>query len=140
MRKKYFFIAGIVLLCLAGWGYHQFQKPRANIADKTPDVTIDALGLYTQFQANELAANKSFLDKIIAVKGEITDVRQTDTTLSIQLKAAETGGINCSVKIDKSMDYQHILTPKKGAVVTIKGLCTGYLMDVDLVDCALEKQ
>lgn len=140
MRKKYFFIAGIALLCLAGWGFHQYQRPRANVADKTADFTIDAAGLYNQFQANEPASNKKFLDKIVLVKGEITDIQQTDTTLSIQLKATYIGGINCSLKVEDEKDYQNIITPKKGAIVTIKGLCTGYLTDVNLVDCALENK
>ncbi len=138
MRKKYFLIAGIVLLCLAGWGFYQYQRPRANIANKTADVTIDAADMFGQFQKDEPSANKKFLDKIIAVKGEVVDVQQTDTTMSLQLKGNDLGGVNCSIKTDKGIDYQTNVL-KKGAVVTVKGICTGYLMDVNLVDCALDK-
>ncbi len=135
MRKKYFFIAGIVLLCLAGWGFYQYHRPRANLANKTADVTIDAVDMFNQYQKDEAASNKKFLDKIIETKGEVTDAQQTDTTMTVELKGGEMGGINCSIKTD----HEKLPLPTKGSVITIKGLCTGYLMDVNLVDCALEK-
>lgn len=135
MRKKYFFIAGIVLLCLAGWLLYKYQLPRTNIANKTADVTIVAMDIYSQYQKDEPSSNKKFLDKIIEVKGEVADVQQTDTTMSVQLKGGEMGGINCSV----NMAHKRMTLPIKGSTITIKGLCTGYIMDVNLVDCVLEK-
>jgi hypothetical protein len=136
MRKKYFFIAGIVLLCLAGWGFYQYQRPRANIANKTADFTMNAPDLFGAYQKDETASNKKFSDKIIEVKGKVAEIEQTDTTMSIQLKGGDMGGINCSLKTTSD---EKIQPPAKGAIVTIKGICTGYLMDVNLVDCVLEK-
>lgn len=124
---------GIALLCAIGWGFHLYFKTRPDIGSMKASVSLTAISLYTQYQKDETAANTLFLEKVIAVDGEVLDVTKTDSTLSIQLKGGDNGGINCSIRnIPNTI-------PKKGSRVTIKGKCSGFLMDVNLVDCVMEK-
>ncbi len=133
MRKQIILLTGVVVLCSVAWGFHLYFKTRPDIGSEKPSASLTANALYTQYQKDEIAANQLFLEKIIAVDGEVVDVAKTDSTLSIQLKGGETGGINCSIRnMPKTI-------PSKGSVVTIKGRCSGFLMDVNLVDCVLEK-
>ena len=45
------------------------------------------------------------------------------------------GGINCQLFAGVKPDPE----PKSGDIVTVKGRCTGFLMDVNLVDCVVRK-
>jgi hypothetical protein len=133
MRKKIILISGILILCLVGWGLRLYFKTRPDIGSLKPSVSISATDLYVRYQKDETTANSLFLQKIISVNGEIADVMKTDSTLSFQLKGGETGGINCSIRNIPAT------IPQKGNKVSIKGRCSGFLMDVNLVDCVLEK-
>jgi hypothetical protein len=137
MRKKYFLIAGLIWLVLAGLGLYYYDKPHANAGNKSTDFAINAVDLFNQYQKDEAAANKKFLDKIIEVKGIVTDVQQSGNIISIQLDGGSTAGINCSITDDNEKDRAAL--PHKGAAVTIKGKCSGLLMDVNLVDCVIEQ-
>lgn len=135
MRKKFILVGLIIILLIAGWIFHLFTESRPGLANIQADVSINADELYNQFQADEAAANKKYLDKVIEVKGTVTDIEQTDSTLSIELKGTDIGGVNCGITdvTNKKLSFQ------KGSTISIKGRCSGFLMDVNMVDCVIEK-
>lgn len=135
MRKKYFLVAGIIWLVLIGIGLYLYNKPHTSTASERPDVTINAADLYGQYQRDENAANKKFLDKIILVKGKIADIQHGGNSTSVQLEGNAGGGVNCSL----SANEKESNLPAKGATVSIKGKCSGLLIDVNLVDCVVVK-
>ncbi len=138
MKKKYFVIAGIVwlILILAGIAWYWYDKPHRDASGIKPALTIDAVELYNQYQHDENAANKRFLDKVIEVKGTVSDVQQSSGITSLLLDAGQpAGGVNCSFSNNGSKKP----LPSKGSQVTIKGKCSGMLMDVNLVDCVIEE-
>ena len=135
-RRIYFFItAGILFVCVVAAGMYLYYKPRASLKNSTATATIDAVTLYEAYHKDETTADKKYLSKVIVVKGTVDEVQQTDSTLSITLKAGETGGINCRMVIDNDVKAT---IPSKGVVISIKGRCSGFLMDVLLVDCLIE--
>ena len=134
MKKKYFIIAGILLLLIIGWGFYKYNKPHAGIADQKTDYTLTAVDLFNSFQKDESAANKKYLGKVIGVKGSISVVQTGSGNTNIQMDASPMGGVNCSFS---NADEQTLKTLKKGDTLTIKGRCTGFLMDVNLVDCVV---
>jgi len=137
MKKKYFLFAGIIWLALAGLALYFYSEPHRNTAHINADVSISAVDLYSQYQKNENDGNKKFLNKVIEVSGKIADVQQTATVINVQLEGGSPmGGVNCSIAITED---NKIALPAKNEIVTIKGRCSGFLMDVNLVDCVLEK-
>ena len=87
--------------------------------------------ILSEFAADETTANTKFLDKIVAVKGVILETRIEKEKGIITLKTNDDfGSISChlSAKATKKMDKL-----KVGEIVIVKGICTGYLMDVILV-------
>ena len=89
--------------------------------------------LLEAFEGDEYLANKKYLDKIIEVKGNISKIEDhksiyidTENPLSSIIFEMEEG--------------QDITSLKVGDVITIKGLCTGYLMDVVMVRSILIDQ
>lgn len=136
MKKSYIFFVGLILLCLAGRVYFLFNKPHSGTAGIRAKVSISAEDLYAKYQNNETAANTLFLDKVLEVKGTVSAVSVKGAIVNIQLNASKPGGINCNLFPINSKDRQ---LPINGRVITIKGRCTGFLMDVNLVDCVIEK-
>ena len=134
MKKNYFIIAGALLLLVIGWGVYKYNKPHAGITDQKTDYTLTAADLFNSFQKDESAANKRYLGKVIEVKGMISVIQAGSGNTNIQIDASPMGGVNCSFA---NVDEQTLKTLKKGDALTVKGRCTGFLMDVTLVDCVL---
>ncbi len=123
----------LILLCLAVWAVYEYEKPHTGAEDKTTNIFIDASGLYNDFSKNETNANAKYLDKIIEVTGIVDDVQNTNGALVIMLNANQmTGGISCKM-FDSKNNFL-----KKGDKITIKGKCSGFLSDVNLVDCVIK--
>jgi hypothetical protein len=133
MKKKIVYTALILTLGFGGYIYYRVSKTRPGLSNVTPAVTITASELYRQYQANETVADSQFLDKVIEVTGTITDVESTDSTLSLELKGGESGGVNCGIAGGNKTN-----SLKSGDAVTLKGRCSGFLMDVTLTDCVIE--
>jgi tRNA_anti-like len=138
MKKRTILWIGIPLLLLAAfaWAYHLYVKPHQSAAGVTADFTINADSLYSQYQADEHAADQKYLGKVIEVSGKLSEIQHSGSNeVWILSPQGAAGGINCQLFAGSKPDQE----PKSGDVVTVKGRCTGFLMDVNLVDCVLRK-
>lgn len=148
LKRKTFFWLGILLffLVLGAWGYYLYNKPHRSAADATVAFSIPADSLFMQYQRDEHAADKKYLNQVIVVSGKLTEIQHNGSSeiwiLSAQpgnspgagstVTSAGGGGINCQLfPTGKAPSKQ----PQPGDNVTIKGRCTGFLMDVNLADC-----
>lgn len=131
MQKKQLLFAGAVLcLAVAGWSYYQYQKPRVPAGDEEVAYTISAEQLYAAYSTNETEAGKKYNDRVIVVRGIVSSVQATPTVTNVLFAAGTNlGGVNCSLAGEHKI--------ATGSQVTIKGRCTGFLMDVNVVDAVL---
>ena len=137
MRKIYFFGIGILLICLAGWALHVIYKPHLNSAEDPVFDRLDATALFSAFQESETRATKKWVGRVIEISGTISMVEGAGKYLSITLAGNGAGGVNCSLL------RQDLPAGRKfniGERIIIKGRCTGFLMDVNLVDCIIIQQ
>ncbi|MBC7424290.1 MAG: hypothetical protein H7334_12660 [Ferruginibacter sp.] len=136
MHKKRNILIGLFILGIlifAGAGVYLYNKPRESAADKTAVVTLSAMALYKQYEANENAANQKYLGKVIEVQGSVSAISQQNGLAVLSLTTGNpASAINCQL-----FTSDKISAVKVGDAVAIKGKCTGFLMDVNLVDCAL---
>lgn len=135
MQKKWIFLAGLLVCLLAGgWAYYNYNKPRAGVTSVAAAHTLGAEQLYDEFATNEATATEKYVGKAIAVTGVVSSVQQSaDGATTVLLKAGDAmGGISCSMAAKENR-------PAEGSTVTIKGRCTGFLMDVNLVDAIIIK-
>ena len=135
LKKRKFFWWGI-LLCLlltAAWGYHLYMKPHQSAASEDATISIDADSLFRQYQRDEQGTDHRYLGKVIEVKGKIAEIQHNGGS-EIWILAGQPGGggINCQL-FAAEKDPQHRL----GDMVSVKGRCTGFLMDVNLADCVV---
>jgi len=131
--KRLIVIIVIILGSAFAYGYYLFNKPHQGIGGKEAAYTLESKQLFTEYDQNESSANKKYLGKIVCVYGKVMD-RATDAkgTLSLILEGGDMAGVGC--QFDKSA-IKDIEGVKKGQVIKVKGVCTGMLMDVVLVDC-----
>jgi RecJ-like exonuclease len=125
------------LLAAAGWAWHLYDKPHESAAGETADVTINADTLYHQYQADEHAADQKYMGKVLSVNGRLTEIQHSgNSEIWILSTQPGGGGINCQLFAGTKIDPE----PKPGDGVTVKGRCTGFLMDVNLADCVPDKK
>jgi len=133
MRKILILIIIIATLIVVGVGFYLFNKKVGGLEKVKVDFTIAATLLYDEFEALEQEANAKYLNKILLVEGRVEKLEAGMKYSSIILKAenALAGGINCS--------FNHkIKGVSKGDMISVKGRCQGYLMDVVLTNCNIE--
>jgi|WetSurMetagenome_2_1015567.scaffolds.fasta_scaffold129627_2 hypothetical protein len=137
MSKKVWYILAFLILAFmaafVAWKY-TFKKSETSMASRKTDITIEAALLLQAFETNEDSANARFLDKIVVVTGIVKSVTQDSLGYSVYLKDSDAGsGVMCSFD-NAAFDPALV---KSGSKASIKGLCTGYLMDVVLNKCSI---
>lgn len=119
----------------AGVAYYMYTKPVASLENKKPDVEVSAAKLITDYEADEKTANDSYLGKVVEVSGKVAAVTVEEGKTKVQL---ETGN-PMSMIICELEDGGEAGSVKVGDEVKIKGMCSGYLSDVILVQASIMK-
>lgn len=128
----YILIIGLLAIFI---GYKMYNKPHINVAEKPVEITIIANTLLADFSSDETKANTEYLDKIIAVKGMVTTIEFNGEKAAISLQTKDDfGSVVCYLVKDEFKKSAEI---KEGQEVILKGICTGFLMDVILVKCVI---
>jgi hypothetical protein len=130
-------LAGMgILLLIAIAGLYLYNKPHTGVSNVDTDLNITAAALLKDFEQDEKLANNKYLNKVIEVTGNVTDIQNVNGSQIILLGSdVAVGGVSCKMSNDKNIKKQ---LPKKSTTITIKGKCSGYLMDVNLVDCIIK--
>jgi hypothetical protein len=137
MKRILLAIIGLAFIA-AGVGYYLYTKPLADLANVKPDFTLSAVALYEAFEADEAAAQTRYLGKVIEVIGRVAQVeRFAEGTANVSLDGGGLlGGVLCRFQKDHLAADQI----QEGQSITIKGQCTGKLMDVELTRCVIVNQ
>lgn len=109
--KKILKVAAVLAVIGGAVLAYQWNKPHRDMVGEKASLEISASQLVTEYLADEEKANASYLDKVIAVKGVISEA----SSEKIILKS----GIFISGDFSKS-------EVKVGQEVTVKGRITAY--------------
>ncbi len=134
MRKIILFLLVLGMIA-AGVGYYMYNKPVASLENKKPDVEVSAAKLITDYEADEKVANEMYLGKVVEVTGKVAAVAVEEGKTKVQI---ETGN-PMSMIICELEDGSEAGSIKAGEELKIKGMCSGYLSDVILVQASLVK-
>ena len=97
-------------------------------------IAITSDSLVAKYQADEKLANSLYLNKAVAVTGNLLSIdknQEGKTTLVL-------GRADSFSNVSVTMISTAPITQKVGESITIKGLCTGALSDVVITDAAVE--
>lgn len=112
MKKK--ILATLLLIALAGIiGYNYMYKSHRDIATEKADITIDTATILNDYKTDEAKANTTYLDKVIAVTGKITNFDVASNSIIVDEK------LFCTAQ-DKLIDL------KVNETITLKGRFLGY--------------
>ena len=140
MNKKNI-ILGVLLvgvLAVVGVWYFIFYRPthfKRDVADETA-IIVTAKDIVKEFQANESGANKKYLNKAVEITGEVSETKKDqEGKPTVTLKSDDAfSNIFVTLKGDTQLEV------KGGSTITIKGIVTGFLSDVVVIDAIVTKQ
>jgi hypothetical protein len=120
--KKYFFLFFIALIAIAAITVYQtWNKPHRDIKDAKA-LVVPATELYNNLANGSGKNNLIYINKIVAVSGEIKEVLKNEKNQQVILlkTTVPDGYVNCTME-------ENIHNPKNGDNVFVKGICSGYI-------------
>ncbi len=135
MKRKHLILIGLALAIIAAlWGYKEYNREVERMSSEKTEHSINADEMLQLYESNEEEANSKYLDKIVEVSGVVDKVEKDGDQTNIYLKTSNpVSSVICELE-DGQANVNNI---KTGDQITIKGVCTGYLMDVVMVRCIL---
>jgi hypothetical protein len=128
------FIVSFIALSAILAALYLYNLKHTDMAKAKPDFVITASVLNKAFEDDETSAATRYINKIIEVTGTIASVKHAENNfLSISLvTGSDLSSVICT--------FPAITEPSKfnsGDEITLRGECSGFLMDVLLNNCAV---
>jgi len=135
MKRKIIFTIFIIIAGGVATGAYLFNKPRQSVMNIDPAYSLSASSLVSEFEEDEAKSNEKYLGKVIEVTG-IVDISNLDEkgVLNITLRGGDLGGVGCQFETNNKSVTNKLTA---GQTIKVKGICTGILIDVVLVDCVI---
>jgi hypothetical protein len=119
---------------IAAWMYF---KPHTSVRNKEAAYKLSAKQLADAFSSNEEKANSLYTGKVLEVEGYLQEITFHDSTVILMLgDISQSNGVSCFLQ-EGSRNTQSL---KAGNQVTVKGICSGFLLDVVVENCILLNQ
>lgn len=135
MQRKILIVLGLIIMIAIIIGISMYFKPHENMSRQSADFSLSANELVYDFEADEAVANEKYVDKVIEVTGEIGSVDVTADKITLILNTENpVSGVIC--EMDDLSDHDSSLFVE-GEKISLKCLCTGYLMDVAVRRCVV---
>jgi len=135
----YKIIVAVILIFFLSLLYslYLYNKPFRNVEKSKADIEISLKELIEEYKQDEVSANSKYLDKLIQIEGIITDISINNGNSVLTVSESKN---NPSIICNMSPNYNvNALKLKIGDKVSVKGICTGYLLDIILINCVLTK-
>jgi hypothetical protein len=133
IKVALFVVAFIALSGILASLYY-YNLKHTDMSKARPDFIVSSTLLQKAFEDNETTASQKYINKIVEVTGTIGSVKPGENNiLSISLVT----GSDLSSVICTFTSVGDISKYVPGEEVTLRGECSGYLMDVLLNNCAV---
>lgn len=137
MKKFIIFSTILIWMGIGIFAWYYVNKPADSLESATPDFSISSPAFIAQFNENEEAATQQYLGKVIEISGTVQDITvEENGNMSITLNGDEMFGVSCKMNKNNEKLIQKV---NKGDGIVVKGICSGKLMDVVLVNCSFQK-
>ncbi|HEY6063244.1 MAG TPA: hypothetical protein VIV35_06520 [Chitinophagaceae bacterium] len=118
----------LVIAAVALYIYKEYNRTHKDTARLKAEYSLAATDLIKEFETNEQASNKKYWDKVIRVEGMLKEiVKDEKGYYSVALgDTSSMSSVRCSID---SVHSQEAATIKKGMMVAVKGICSGFNAD-----------
>jgi hypothetical protein len=113
---------------------YMYNLKATDMSKAKPDFIITASALQKAFEDNEIAASARYIDKILEVTGTIASVKPAgNNVLNISLvTGSDLSSVICTLPaITDASKF------RPGDEIILRGVCSGFLMDVLMNNCAV---
>ena len=142
--KKILIATGLILLAGTGIVWFVFNEKFEDTTTVKADQSKNATTLLTEFRTDLANANKNYTEKILSVKGTVSEIEKADTTFNIKMSDS-TGAY--LIFAFQAKNQQEVASVKEGDIITVKGSCSGGTFSkiletffVAFKRCIIEKQ
>ena len=131
-------IVAVLVIIGGGGAFYVWQfmwNKKAPDASKGKAIVFTAVDLAKEYNQDEKLADSKYLDKKIEVNGVVSEIdKDQDGGVLVILQTSDpSAGVQCAME-DKGVIVS------KGQNITIRGICTGKLMDeISLKGCKLKQ-
>lgn len=136
-NKKIKIVLGLIILIsiAATVGWLQYNKPHVDVYIEKADYVLPVHKLISDYMTDEISADKKYANKIIEIKGKVNSVSSSNGkgTVTFNILDSETG-ITCNFQ---SKEKSKIAKLNINQTITVKGICTGMLLDVMMKECVI---
>ena len=117
----------LALIALVIYSAYQYNRENINTLSAKPDIIISAIALATDFAKNEAGATEKYTGKLIEIDGPLAEINSKEKIVMI-------GDSSFPVQINCVLDNkdENISVYEHHTIIRIRGICTGYLFDVQL--------
>lgn len=141
LKTKYFkiIVIGLILIIVSLFFIIKlYNKPFVDVKNSNPKLKVTAQEILNDFEMDEKLANEKYVDNVILIKGVIAGISYENGISIITLKGEnDFPNIICHML---PKDNLGVLKLKRGEQIMVKGICTGYLLDVMMVRCVLTNE
>ena len=131
LKKKILFVVLIVVAVAAAVAYKEYNRKPADLATLKPELEVPADDLIAAYATDEAKANQQYLGKVVEVTGLVSGGTTANNILL---------GTSPNAKVSCLLDSAHTLQNKAikpGDKLRLRGVCTGFLLDVELNRCVI---
>jgi len=131
------FIIPTILIVISIILFSIYNTKKRNISSEETNYKVYANLLFLEFENDETAASKKYINKVIEIKGKIGEISksQDKDQMFVLRETEDIFGINCMVVIENIKSNHYLV----GDSITIKGIVQGYLSDVIVNNCIIIK-
>jgi len=134
--KVALFVVSFIAISIILAALYYYNLKQTDMSKAKPDYVLSSTLLVTAFEINETSASTKYINKIIQVTGIISLVEKSDNN-SINVTLASGSDISSVI-----CTFPAVSDPGKfikGEEITLRGECSGFLMDVLLNNCTVIK-
>ena len=123
-----------IIIVISGFLLYKIFKPVQSLEKINPDYILTSDKLLDDFNSNEEKASQKYVGKIILVKGNIEEIIQNENQTIITIRTNDPfSTISCKLSNKEKLESNL----KTGQSISIKGECSGMLMDIILINCTI---
>ena len=139
MKIKYIILSILFLILVgAGVALKMFFKPHDDINKIDASFKVEGANFINEFKKDENAATKKYSEKVTEIKGKLVAKNTLPNGTILLVLEDEMEGISCELDTDWTKANQPLIDGLKiGNLVTIKGVCKGFLMEVKVSPAVL---
>jgi len=133
--KKLLLIIGVLVIVGGALGFYLYNKPHKSMVNMKVTLETTSEEITSAYQEDEGKADEQFLGNVIKINGSIQSIEQNDQ-ITIVLNGVDLmSTVRC--QLDLLTVHPEFGKLKPNDLITVKGICTGYLMDVILDRCII---